>query len=463
MGKLKKDMNHTHVNPGVVEESLKAFQAFRKDDAPYDKLFRKISSLHGSMNEYEKMELFSALIQQIEVTKKDIKPFMDALIQCRNDLKWPGLLSEFRSRLHSPRLEIFRKISHAPGGLKFLLDFRGDLLTIRRHSKFDLSPLNSDIIFLFELWFQEGFLYLEEITLDSAYNQIELIKNRDLVHPMASIEEMGRRLGKDRRCFALYHRLLPQEPVIFIEVALTKGLAKNVSQVMAGAGKKKGKEKIDTAIFYSINNTQNGLAGLGLGKMLIGKVVDYLRKENEKIKNFATLSPVPRFWDAYLRPILEGKDKNFALKSKDIISYFPKKGIETILKRGINKKHGPDSFNQKLLLILTDDSWIRDMALKRDLRSPLIKIAYHYIAQEKGKQKKPLNPVAGFHLGNGATVSPKNINFLANPSNKGVRESCGIMVNYIYTSSWLSQVRRSLLSFDRIEIKGLFRSESRRH
>ena len=132
------------------------------------------------------------------------------------------------------------EISQFSGGLKFLLDFSGDLLAIQRYSTFDLSPLDSDIVFLFEMWFQEGFLYLEEITLHSAYNQIELIKNSDMVHPMASIEEMGQRLGKDRRCFALYHRFLPREPIVFIEVALTKGLAKNVSQVMAQAGSGRG-------------------------------------------------------------------------------------------------------------------------------------------------------------------------------------------------------------------------------
>jgi hypothetical protein len=307
------------------------------------------------------------------------------------------------------------------------------------------------------MWFQEGFLYLEEITLKSGYNQIELIKDSDLVHPMASIEEMGQRLGKDRRCFALYHRLLPYEPIIFIEVVLNKGLVKNVSEVMAGAGNKKGREKLDTAIFYSINNTQNGLAGLGLGKILIGKVVDYIKKEDEKIKNFATLSPVPRFWKGYLKPLLEGRDEDFSLKHADVISYFPKKTLGKVLGRLGDREHDPDHFNAALLSILSDEAWTKDEELKKILRNPLVKIAYHYIAHEKNPQGKPLNPVANFHLGNGATVSIRNINFLANPSDRGLKESCGIMVNYIYTFNWLSQIRRSFRLFDRMEIKGLFR------
>ncbi len=458
MATVKKRRELTDANPRLVEESLKAFQALGDDGAPFDGLFQKIKQLYLSMEEPAKEGLFRAIIEQIEVPKKEIEPYVDALLKCdQDDPRWHTLLSEVRNRFYSPRLKLFRKISRSHGGLKFLLDFRGDLLTIQRYSKHDLGPLDSDIIFLFEMWFQEGFLYLEEITLDSGYNQIELIKDSDLVHPMARIEEMGQRLGKDRRCFALYHRLLPYEPIVFIEVALTKGLVKEVTEVMAGASRKKGEVKVDTAIFYSINNTQNGLAGLGLGKILIGKVVDYIKKENEKIKNFATLSPVPRFWKGYLKPLLEGRDENFSLKHTDVISYFPKKTPGKILKRAGAKEHDPEHFNAALLSILSDETWTKDEELKKNLRSPLAKIAYHYIANEKNPQGKPLNPVANFHLGNGATVSARNINFLANPSKKGLEESCGIMVNYIYTFSWLSQIRRSFRLSDRVEIKGLFR------
>ena len=451
----KKDSSHKGVNQ--IEEALKAFQELERDDFPSDQLFSKIKSHYGSLEEHEKEGLFKGMIEQVEVSKSEIDPLAEALVRCeRDDPRYASLLAEFRNRTYSPRLRLFRKVSRSPGGLKFLLDFRGDLLSIRRHSRLDLDPLDSDIVFLFDMLFQEGFIYLEEITLDSAYKQIELIKNRDLVHPMSSIEEMGQRLGKDRRCFALYHRLLPYEPIIFIEVALTEGLVGNISQVMVGAGSEKARARVDTAIFYSINNTQNGLAGLGLGKILVGKVVDYLRNENEKIKNFATLSPVPGFWKRYLRPLLEGRDEAFELKHADVISFFSKKGTGKIMERMGGGDRDPVRFNWALLSILSEESWAEEEDLRNILRSPLVKIAYRYIAHEKNPRDKPLNPVAAFHLGNGATVSEKNINFLANPSTRGLRESCGIMVNYIYTSNWLSQVRRSLRWFDRMEIKGLF-------
>ncbi len=451
---MNTDKELTDANPKLIEEGMRLLQDLGDDDTLFDDLFQRLRQLYFSMKEAEKELFFAAIIEQIEVPRKEIEPYLENLLQCKQEnSQWHALLAQVRNRFYSPRLKLFQKISRAPGGLKFLLDFRGDLLTIHRYSSYDLSPLDSDIIFLFEMWFQEGFLYLEEITLGSAYNQIVLIKESDMVHPMASIEEMGQRLGKDRRCFALYHRFLPSEPIVFIEVALTKGLATKVSDVMAQAGRKR--EKADTAIFYSINNTQNGLAGLGLGKMLIGKVVDSLKNENEKIKNFATLSPIPGFWKGYLRPLLEGKDESFTLKHPEVISFFSKKSAAKILKRA-NEKIDATDFNAALLSILSDDTWTGDDELIKILQNPMAKITYHYLATEKNRREKPLNPVANFHLGNGAAVSARNINFMANPSPKGLRESCGVMVNYIYTFHWLGQIRRSFRWFDKMEVKGLF-------
>jgi malonyl-CoA decarboxylase len=442
---------HSH----EIEQALSAFQGLGKEDFNQEALFSKIRLLYESFDDLNKERLFSALMTTIEVSKEDLEALLVDLTRCDPlDPRWPCLMGELRHRTRSPRLKLFRKISHAPGGLKFLLDFRGDLFSVRRRASLDLSPLDADIVFLLEMLFEEGFLYLEEITLDSSYKQISLIKDRDMVHPMASIEEMGKRLGADRRCFALYHRLLPHEPVAFIEVALTEGLVKKISDITAVTAGEERKGRIDTAVFYSINNTQNGLAGLGLGKILIGKVVDYLREKDERIKNFATLSPLPGFWNNYLKPILEGKDESFRLKHSEVISFFQKKSIEKLLQE---KPVGDsDRFNGALLHTLSDPGWIKEEGLCRELRQPLVQLAYHYVTQEKNPQGKPLNPVANFHLGNGATVSLKNINFLGNPSGKGLEESCGMMVNYIYSSNWLSQIRRSFRWFDRVEIKGLF-------
>jgi malonyl-CoA decarboxylase len=440
-----------------VEAIIEAFQNILQKGVDVGVLFQKAKSLYDTLDKKGKENLFEAVIARMEVLQEDLQPILKSLISCKDhDPSWPRLISQLRNQAYSPRLEVFKKISLSPGGLKFLLDFRGELLSINRHADSDLSPLDADIVFLLEMWFQEGFLYLEEITLNSAYRQIALIKNRDLVHPMASIEEMGQRLGKDRRCFALYHRLMPYEPIIFIEVALTRGIVHSMAEIMVGPENRPGETRIDTAVFYSINNTQNGLVGLGMGKMLIGKVVAYLKDENKKLKNFITLSPIPGFWKGFLKPILEGEDDGFSLKQDDIMGYFSKKGAAKILDRGDDKGDGAADFCKILLSILSEASWTRDEELKKDLRNPLRKIAYHYIAEEKTSRDKPLNPVAGFHLGNGAAVSEKNVHFLANPAPKGLQESCGVMVNYIYTPGWLGQIRRSFRLLDRVEIRGLF-------
>ncbi len=439
------------------EKVMEIFQSIPETTGNAGKSFEKARGFYDDLEKNEKEELFRALIARMEVSQADLKPVLEKLVACRPlDPSWPRLLSQLRAEVYSPRLDLFKKIALSPGGLKFLLDFRGDLLSVIRHGGRDLEPLDSDIVFLFEMWFQEGFLYLEEITLNSAFRQIALIKDRDLVHPMASIEEMGLRLGRDRRCFALYHRLMPYEPVIFIEVALTRGIPGSMAEIMAIPEGKAGETRTDTAVFYSINNTQNGLVGLGMGKMLIGKVVTYLEDENTKLKDFITLSPIPGFWKRYLKPLLEGNDERFSLKQDDIPGFFSKKAMTRILNWANAGGNGSNEFSAALLAVLGDASWVENEELKKDLKTPLCRMAYHYIAEEKSSRGRPLDPVAGFHLSNGAAVSESNIHFLANPSPKGLEESCGIMVNYIYTSSWLGQIRRSLGWFDRLEIKGLF-------
>ncbi|MEW6665980.1 MAG: malonyl-CoA decarboxylase family protein [Thermodesulfobacteriota bacterium] len=440
-----------------MKRLIRAFQELGREGSQEGRSFQEIRLLYSPLSEQEKEQLFGALIREIEVPKEGIRPLLDRMLaEPEEDADWPKLVSDLRDRIHSPRLNIFRKISHQPGGLKFLLDFRGDLLSARRFSTVNLRPLDHDIVLLFELWFQDGFLYLEEITLDSSYRQIEIIKNSDLVHPMTSIEEMGRRLGRDRRCFALYHRLMPVEPIVFIEVALTKGIVGHISQIIGGPDPQDEPGEPDTAMFYSINNTQEGLAGLRLGKMLIGRVVDYLRKEREGITTFATLSPLPGFWRHYLMPILKGKDHSFILKSKEVGGFFSGRQARRILLALGPEGENRDRLNEALLSILSQEDWVRDEDLQKALRDPLVKIAYYYISRERNREGRPLNPVANFHLENGAAVSKNNLNFLGNPSTRGLQDSCGIMVNYIYTAGWLTQLRSSFRWLERVEMRGLF-------
>ncbi|MBI5605285.1 MAG: malonyl-CoA decarboxylase family protein [Deltaproteobacteria bacterium] len=398
----------------------------------------------------ERPWFFEAVIRQFEVGKKDIERELRLLLadEGKDPVLWGQSLSTLRRKIGSPRIQIFRNFLNISGGLNFLLDLRADVLSAQRQNSFNLEPLDQDIAQLFNLWFQGGFLFLNEIILDSPYRQIRYLKEHDLVHPMASLEEMGSRLGRDRRCFGLYHRLMPDEPITFIEVALTRGIATSIHEIIEKQEAPGMRKKTpDTAIFYSINNTQNGLAGLGLGKVLIFQVVETLEKSHPGIKTFSTLSPIPGFWERYLKPILKGEKVSFQMNQDRLAEFFPEKIRQTLLESHQAKSGKKADLCPALLEILSDVGWIDDPDYLQNLRKPLTETAYFYLSQEKDRRGKPLNPVANFHLGNGATISLKNVNFAANRFPRGLTESCGLMVNYIYSQTWLQQIGRTMKAF----------------
>jgi malonyl-CoA decarboxylase len=394
---------------------------------------------------------FEAVIREFEINQKDIEKDLELVLadEGKDSLQWQQGLKNLRQKIESPRIRIFRNFLNFSGGLKFLLDLRADVIAAQRQFPVNLEPLDLDIAQLFDLWFQGGFLFLNEITLDSPYRQIRFLKEHDLVHPIASLEEMGSRLGADRRCFALYHHLMPDEPITFIEVALSRGMVTSIHKIIENQENHLHNKKTpDTAIFYSINNTQNGLTGLGLGKVLIFQVVETLEKNYPGIKTFATLSPIPGFWDRYFQPILKGENHAFQMNRDRLTDLFPEKIRQSLLEIHSTKsgKQVVD-LSSTLLEILSNPRWIENPDYLRILKKPLPDLVYFYLTQEKDRRGKPLNPVANFHLGNGATVGLKNINFAANHFPRGLMESCGMMVNYIYSQTWLQQVRQTMKGY----------------
>lgn len=406
-------------------------------------LLAKFQELYRDIPQQEKPHLFEMLMSHVSIHKQDIEEDIRLLLEAdeKDPIRWNSILNKARQMLESQRKEAFRGFINITGGLQFLLDLRADVLAAQRQIPENLVPLDEDIAHLFNSWFQEGFLFLQEITQDSPYRQICFLRDHDMVHPMASLEQMGHRLGEDRRCFALFHRTMPEEPVIFIEVALTRGIVGSMHDIIRDIDAPQIlKGTPDTAIFYSINNTQNGLSGIGLGKMLIFQVVDAIERDHPAIKTFATLSPIPGFWDLYLKLILEMETTSFALKRDQLERCFPEKVRESLMDRQeeLTGSRAPE-LPTCLKLILSDPQWIEDPVYPQLLKSPLTKLTHFYITKEKNIQGRPLNPVANFHIGNGATVGLKNINFAANRTQRGLEESCGMMVNYMYSKTWLQQ------------------------
>jgi hypothetical protein len=332
--------------------------------------------------------------------------------------------------------------------MKLLLEMRADILEAQRQGERGLGVLEDDIAFLLNRWCQHGFLFLEEVNLDSSFQTIRFLKEREMVHPMVSLEEMGQRLGADRMCFALYHVVMPEEPVVFIEAALSRGLIRSIHDIIEDRPiERKPVKSPDTAIFYSINNTQIGLAGLGLGKVLIVRVTEALRERQPSLTTFATLSPIPGFWPRYLRPILEGSsDGGFALDRTEVVKRVAPKTMEAIVDR-YRELGGEGSDEAEVLReILSRQEWIEDPVYRDALGKPLVDVAHVYLTKEKDARGKPLNPVAGFHLGNGATLSRQNVNYAANTTPRGLEDSCGLMANYVYSEKALAPIGRAVRS-----------------
>jgi malonyl-CoA decarboxylase len=297
-----------------------------------------------------------------------------------------------------PRQELLRRMNQAQGGTAALVGLRQEILGVLRKQP-ELAPLDSDLRHLFASWFNRGFLDLRRIDWNTPAAVLEKLLVYEAVHEIQGWTDLRRRLAADRRCFAFFHPALPGEPLIFVEVALVKGLAFAVAPLLAPDTDEKAQEtrahEADTAIFYSISNCQEGLRGVSFGNFLIKQVVEELKQELPRIDQFATLSPVPGF-------------RRWLDRQAD--------GPEPPLDTG--------SF-----AALSEPATWETEAAGAALAAPLTRLCARYLTEtEPGRG--PGDPVARFHLGNGARL--ERINWRGNVSPRGLQESYGVMVNYLY-------------------------------
>ena len=296
-----------------------------------------------------------------------------------------------------PRQELLRRMNMAPGGTGALIAMRSEL-TARLHDEPELKLLDADLRHLLASWFNRGFLELRRIDWQSPAAVLEKLIAYEAVHEIKGWDDLRRRLAPDRRCFAFFHPALPGEPLIFVEVALVQGLATAMPPLLARETDEEAAlaqaAGADTAIFYSISNCQAGLRGISFGNFLIKQVVEELKAEFPQLKRFSTLSPVP--------------------------------GFRRWLMQRLADESGPDA---ALLPELEPDGWWHDLAQSEKLRPALLRLCALYLTRQPSLGSR-VDPVARFHLGNGARL--ERINWLGNTARRAIQESFGIMVNYLY-------------------------------
>ncbi len=329
-----------------------------------------------------------------------------------------------RRALVSPRTRLLQRFAAYPGGMRFLVDLRAEMLPQMKGNK-RLLALDAELENLFSTWFDVAFLELRTISWDSPASLIEKLIKYEAVHDIRSWADLKNRLDSDRRCYGFFHPSLPNEPLIFVEVALLDEIADNIMPLLDETAANSDLHKASVAIFYSISTTQTGLRGVSFGDSLIKRVVETLRSEFPKLKTFATLSPIPGFrtWLAKnLEPMLEKlTDKELSLLGR-ALSFEPPSSIHVIA-------------------ALEQPETLASLSVKSPLREFLIRCAAQYLGRSK-EGDMVLDPVARFHLGNGARI--ERINFYADPSPKGLRQSHGLMVNYVYDLKRIDKHRKQL-------------------
>jgi malonyl-CoA decarboxylase len=338
--------------------------------------------------------------------------------------------SELHVASEPRRQELFRRLNRAPGGTSDLVAMRADLLGLMKGHK-DFATLDRDLVHLLSSWFNRGFLVLRRIDWQTPANILEQIIRYEAVHEIRDWNDLRRRIDPvDRRCYAFFHPALVDEPLIFVEVALTEQIPGAIAPLLAEDRRLVPIERARTAVFYSISNTQRGLGGISFGSFLIKQVAEELRRELPKLENFVTLSPVPGFLQ-------------WLKKAEDV----------------------PVTDEERTLLAHLDEpDWFDNSDLTSQLRAVLEPLAAYYFLKARTAKGRLIDSVARFHIGNGARL--ERIDWLGDLSPKGLRESAGIMVNYLYRLEDIEKNHEAYANHGEIAassaVKKLLRGEGRR-
>jgi len=352
---------------------------------------REITDRYGALTAAQRLRFFEGLLSRTWLADPEA---VLTLAQKYHVSPGPAELSRLFVAAEPRRQELFRRINISPRGTETIVNMRRDLIALLgEHPK--LEPINADLVHLLASWFNRGFLELRRIDWRTPALILEKLIAHEAVHEIHGWTDLRRRLGSDRRCFAFFHPALPDEPLIFVEVALTHGIATAIQPLIDVHIEPRDIANADTAVFYSINNCLDGLPNISFGAFLIKQVVQELEVEGLRLKNFVTLSPVPRF-----REWLAQQD-----------SLPPE--VEQLLR-----------LNERALA-----KTLTEMTAADPRRDALLRACALCLTGRR-QNGRATDSVAAFHLNNGASI--ERINWLGDVSEKGLHQSFGLMVNYAY-------------------------------
>ncbi len=368
------------------------------------------------LNNDGRKRFLQLLATEFDANDQVIEDTISKRLLCTDSEERRRLNLELRNQLVPPRTKLLRQFNELEEGVKFLVDLRAELLPLTSEDP-ALKALDQDILRLLCSWFDVGFLDLQRITWETPAALLEKLIKYEAVHAIRSWQDLKNRLRDDRRCFAYFHPRMPHEPLIFVEVALVNGISSNIAELLDETRPLIHPGKADTAIFYSISNCQAGLAGVAFGNFLIKKVVKELISKHPNLKTFSTLSPIPGFI-----PHLRAHRDEVKFTGKEMKLLQELAGEIDVL----------ECFFAAVDKIGEDLHEGREMAIK----PILLRLCSRYLLTTK-KGKYTYDRVSHFHLSNGARI--ERINWAADLSDRGISQSAGMMVNYLYVLSHIEK------------------------